>query len=360
MTVYLNGKFIAQATTGVQRVAACLLQALDGLPAASTRGWVLLHPGGTTPPALRHIRSRPLGPAGLPLHLWEQLALPWAARDGWLLNLAGSAPALARRQLCQVHDAAVFDNSVTYTRQFGWWYRCIFLWLARRKVQFLTVSEFSRQRLMHHLPLSADHIQVLGNGADHLDHIAPAPQVLDRLALHGVPYLLAVASHSPGKNLPRLLQAFADLPATLGCKLVLVGDGNGRVFRDSQDLPNLPNVLRTGRISDAELKALYQHATALVMPSLYEGYGLPAVEAMRLGCPVVAADAAALPEVCGGAALLVDPLSTAAITAALQQVLNEAPLRQRLREAGHRRSAPLTWQRASRRLVAWVDEMGRP
>lgn len=360
MTIYINGKFVAQATTGVQRVAASLVTALDTLPEVAKGGWVLLHPRGVVPPRLGRIGARPVGAANLPPHVWEQLVLPWAARDGMLLNLAGSAPAFARRQLCEVHDAAVFDDPVTYTRQFRVWYRCMFQWLAWRRVPFLTVSEFSRLNLMRHLKLDASDIAVLPNGADHLDAVVADPGVLHRLALQQTTYLLVVAGDSASKNLPRLLQAFSRLPPSMCCKLVMVGDANRRVFRQAACGSDPVGVLRAGRVADPELKTLYQHAAALVIPSLYEGFGLPVVEAMRLGCPVVASNAAALPEVCAGAALLFDPSSIDAITAALVQVLGDMPLRQRLRKAGQQRTEALSWQMAARQLHGHVAGAIRP
>jgi glycosyltransferase involved in cell wall biosynthesis len=102
--------------------------------------------------------------------------------------------------------------------------------------------------------------------------------------------------------------------------------------------------------SDGALKALYLHATAVVVPSLYEGFGLPALEAMRLGCPVVASHAAALPEVCADAALYVDPLSPADIARGMQRVADDPALRQRLVDAGHARAAHFTWAASARAL----------
>lgn len=360
--VFVNGKYLAQRTTGVQRVAASLVQALDALPATAAAPWVLLHPRGVPVPALRRLRAVAVGWRGMPLHLWEQLALPWAARSGLLVNLAGSAPGLSKRQVCQVHDAAVYDIPVAYTRCFTAWYKPLFHWLAWRKVQFLTVSEYSRQRLVHHLRIDDSRITVLFNGCDHLDAVPADERVLQRLGLVDTPFLLAVASRSPAKNLPRLMQAFARLPADRGCRLVLVGGGNDTVFRPAGEAASTSQrgVVHAGTVDDAALKALYRHATALVVPSLYEGFGLPVVEAMRLGCPVLAAEAAALPEVCAGAALAFDPLSVEAIADAMARVLADASLRQRLRQAGLARTAGLSWQRAAGQLQQFVEQAGRP
>jgi glycosyltransferase involved in cell wall biosynthesis len=353
--VYLNGKFLAQRTTGVQRVAAQLVTALDGQVAGA---WVLLCPPGVNLPALRRIVARPVGPAGLPLHLWEQLVLPRAAADGLLVNLSGSAPAFARRQICLLHDAAVFDHPEAYTKSFVAWYRWLFRRLARHAAALLTVSTFSRDRLTAHLHLAADRFAVVPNGADHLDGVTPDDAVIDRFGLRGVPYLLAVGSANPTKNLDALVAAFALLGGTEQ-RLVIVGGSDARVFAGGPG-PDGPGVIRTGPLGDAALKALYGHALALVFPSRYEGFGLPPLEAMACGCPVVAARAAALPEVCGDAALYVDPGSVEAIAAAMRRVLDDGALR----EAGRRRATGFRWAAAAAAVARLVSALqpaeGRP
>jgi glycosyltransferase involved in cell wall biosynthesis len=345
-TFYINGKFTAQRTTGVQRVAARLVQALDAQLPADAKHWVLLCPPGTKAPPLARIKVRHVGLAGLPLHLWEQIVLPLAARSGWLLNLAGAAPYFGRRQVCLLHDAAVFDHPEAYARAFAAWYRLLFRRLARSAAKLLTVSAFSRARLALHLGLDPARLGVLPNGCDHLEAVTPDPSVLALHGLAGTRFLLAVASANPSKNLAALVAAYAQLPADPALRLVIVGGRNARVFADGA-VNDPPGVLRTGPLDDAALKALYGHATALVFPSLYEGFGLPPLEAMACGCPVAAAQAAAIPEVCGDAALYFDPHSVDAITAAMQRVLADAPLRERLRAAGLARSATYRWSTAA-------------
>lgn len=362
-TCYVNGKFLAQRMTGVQRFATELLRAVDlllpALAAASDapRRWVLLHPPGAALPAHRHIESQATGRAGLPLHLWEQAALPWAARKGLLLNLSGSAPWFAARQICTFHDAAVFDRPDAYTTAFRLWYRALFRHAARRARRVITVSEFSRGRLAACLPLAREAIGVVPNAADHIGAVQAAPGVLQRLGLAPGGYLLAVASANPTKNLAALQQAFARLPAGLGLRLVMVGGGNERVFAGGDQnaaATASPRVLRTGPLPDAELKALYQQALAFIFPSSYEGFGLPPLEAMACGCPVVAARAGALPEVCGDAALYVDPASIESIAAALLRVATDPAERARLRAAGLHRAATFSWRHGAERLLGEV------
>ncbi len=359
-TVYINGKFAAQRTTGVQRVATHLTLALDAeLAESPTRPgspWVLLCPPGATVPPLRRISVRHVGPAWLPLHVWEQLFLPVAARRGLLVNLAGAAPFFARFQLCFLHDAAVFDHPDAYASAFVAWYRLLFRRLARSTAKLVTVSVFSRSRLALHLGVAASRLAVVPNGCDHLQAIAPDDSVIARLGLAGTRFLLAVGSTNPTKNLAALVAAYARLPADPQRRLVIVGGGNPRVF--AEIAVNDPSgVLRTGPLGDAELKALYGHAIALVFPSLYEGFGLPPLEAMACGCPVAVAQAAAIPEVCGDAALYFDPQSVDAITAALQRLLSDEALRERLRAAGLARAAAFRWSAAASALRAELNNL---
>jgi len=353
--MYLNGKYVAQRTTGVQRAASCLVAAIDGLlpPGAD---WVLLCPRGHAAPALSAIRVREVGWRGQSLHLWEQVSLPLAARDGRLLSLAGSAPLLARRASAMIHDAAVFDRAEAYAPLFRHWYRFLFRQLAHRGVQLLTVSAFSRGRLAHALGVDERRIAVVPEGSDHLADVVPDERVLARLGLRSGAFLLAVASDNPTKNLPALVAAFARRRAAEPAQLVIVGGRNERVFSAGAGQADPAGVVRAGPLSDPELKALYRNATALLFPSTYEGFGLPPLEAMACDCAVGAADAAAIPEVCGDAALYFDPASVEAMTASMEQLGTDAPLRESLRARGRSRAASFRWTNAARTLLATLAE----
>ena len=348
--LYINGKFTAQRTTGVQRVAEHLVRALDAIDGAEA--FTLLLPPQGRPLGLRRIDERVVGRHRWPLHAWEQLVLPFVARRGLLLNLAGAAPAFAARQACMFHDAAVFDAPQAYTRLFAIWYRWLFRRLATRAERLFTVSEFSKQRLARALNLPAEAFVVLPNGVDHIDArvMDPADLVagLARWDLAPAGYLLAVASHNPNKNLARLVEAHGMLPEPR-CRLVLVGGRDDAVFREVS-AGQARAVTSLGAVGDAELRLLYAGALALVFPSLYEGFGLPPIEAMACGCPVIASDAAAMPEVCGDAALYVDPTDTAGLAAAIRQLVDDAGLRGRLIAAGHAQSAAYRWCDSAHRL----------
>jgi glycosyltransferase involved in cell wall biosynthesis len=354
----INGKFLSRRATGTERYARELLVAADALLPASA-DWTLLCPPGVRPPAFARIRVREVGRPGWPSHAWEQLVLPAAARGGRLLNLAGSSPWIgAARSATTIHDAAVFDRPEAYTRPFVAWYRRSFRHLVASGTRLITVSAFSRDRLCEALGTPASRWAIVPDGGDHLLRVDADPTAIDRLGLRGRRTLLAVASANPAKNLARLLEAWARLPPAEDLRLVLVGGRNDAVFAapGTSEAPGpAPGVVHAGTVDDATLKALYGHARALVFPSLYEGFGLPPLEAMTLGCPVIAARAASLPEVCGDAALYVDPMSVDAIADAMRRILADEALADRLASAGRARAGALTWDAAARALLETLD-----
>ena len=358
-TIFINGKFTAQRVTGVQRLALGLVEALDNALVAREKldQWVLLCPPGATPPVLRCILIQTCGPRRFGLHFWEQLVLPWASLDNLLLNLSGPAPLLKRGQVCMIPDGAVFDQPTAYKKAFAAWYRFLFRRLAASAALLLTISRFSQSRLAQHLGVAPERLKVVPCAATHMESIAEDDTALQRLALAGVTYVLAVGSANPTKNLPALIEAFGRLPHP-DLRLVLVGGTNGAVFANETAPREDARILRTGPISDGQLKSLYANASAFVFPSLYEGFGLPPLEAMSLGCPIVASNAASIPEVCGDAAVYFDPASVTDMASAIARVIDDADLRADLRLRGAERFATFTWDAAAQLLMQRLEQAG--
>lgn len=362
--VFLNGKFAAQPLTGVQRVGHELVQALDrrlaaGAVAGAAHRWVLLCPPGARSMNLQAIVPRTVSDRALPLHLWEQLVLPFAAQAGLLVNLAGTGPWFAGRQVVLQHDAAVFDHPEAYTPAFVAWYRRLFARQVRCAQACLVVSAFSRARLAQALGQPPQRWNVSPLGADHLERVSPDARALERLQVAPGQYLLAVGSANPTKNLDALIAAYATLPLPRP-PLLLVGGRNDRVFAE-ESVPAraaIPGLQRIGRVDDAALRALYEGALALVFPSVYEGFGLPPLEAMALGCPVLTTRCASLPEVCGEAAFYAESPDAAGLSVALRRLLEDADLRERLRHAGRAHSRRFTWDHAVQPLCAAIDAAG--
>jgi glycosyltransferase involved in cell wall biosynthesis len=244
---------------------------------------------------------------------FEQIALPWAARRDLLLSLGGPSPLFARQQVVTMHDAGVFTVPDSYSRTFRAWYRLLYRVVAPRAAAVLTVSRFSAADLARALGLPESRFVVAPDGADHMDEVEP---VRPALPFADQRYLLCVGTPAAHKNLAQALAVLGEGPRPL----VVVGAVSvERVFGRSADATRAPAAI-LGRLSDAEVAWLYRHADALVFPSRYEGFGLPVLEAQRLGCPVACSDAAAMPEVAGDGAAYFDPDDPEALRAALEAV----------------------------------------
>jgi glycosyltransferase involved in cell wall biosynthesis len=311
--IAINGRFLTQGMTGVQRFATEVTAAADALAARGV--WPaarVLHPPGARDAGLSSLRAEAVGRRGG--QAWEQIDLPRALRGEVLVNLGNTAPILAgARQAVVIHDAGAFDTPESYSFAFRSWYRLLQHILARRGARILTVSEFSRGRIAAALGVPAARIAVLPEGGEHILRAPPDAAVLAQHGLHAGRYALVVGNPAAHKNLAALTAA-AEVLGRHGLALAVAGAADPAVFRAGGGVAaEAARVL--GRVSDAALRALYEHALCLVFPSRYEGFGLPPLEAMTCRCAVVAAHAGAVPEVCGSAALYFDPSQPATLNA---------------------------------------------
>jgi alpha-1,3-rhamnosyl/mannosyltransferase len=225
----------------------------------------------------------------------------------------------------------------------------------RRAGSVLTPSEATRRDLLEHYPLPGleARLRVVPEGWS-LGGIEPAP--LPEGLEPG--YLLAVGTIEPRKNYPRLLAAYRLLRQRGGAPpLVVVGRVGWAYGGALDELRAEPGVRLLSDVDDATLRGLYRWAGALAFPSLYEGFGLPLLEAMAEGLPALAGDAGALPELAGDAAVLVDPLNVEAIADGLERVLGDEALRSRLAEAGPRRAAGYSWDAAAVAALETLDSL---
>jgi glycosyltransferase involved in cell wall biosynthesis len=348
-----NGRFLTQKLTGVQRFAAEVTAALDAMAAAGAiPPPLLLRPAGTDAPPFRAIEVAPAG--RLRGQAWEQLELPLAARGRMLLNLGNTAPVLAgSRQAVVIHDAGVFDTPESYSWQFRAWYRGLHATLARSGARLVTVSEFSRGRIAARLGIDPARIGVMPEGGEHVLRIPADAGVLAKHGLTPGRFALVVGSRAAHKNLGGLADA-ASLLAARGLTLAAAGAADPAVFRPAEGAAG-PGAVALGRVTDAELRALYESALCLIFPSRYEGFGLPPLEAMLCGCPVVAAQAGAVPEVCGDAALWFDAEGPRRPADAIARLLDEPGLRETLATRGRVRAALFTWPRAAETLLGLVE-----
>jgi glycosyltransferase involved in cell wall biosynthesis len=349
--ITLNGRFLAQPLSGVQRYAREIAGALDGLVARGEAGPVRLvaPPDAAGFEAWPHLAPRVVGT--LVGQAWEQFTLPRAA-EGTLVNLGNTAPLLAgARQAVVIHDAGVFDTPESYSWRFRHWYRLLQRGLVARGARILSVSAFSAGRIAQHLGVERAAIGVTLEGGEHILREAADASVLGRHGLTPGGYALAVGTGAAHKNLAALAAAGAALRAS-GLTLAVAGARDPGVFQAAG--AGLEGARALGRVTDAELRALYENAFALVFPSRYEGFGLPPVEAMWCGCPVIAARAGAVPEVCGEAALWFDAEDPATLAGAVTALAADPARRAALAEAGRARARHFSWEAAARRLLGYL------
>jgi glycosyltransferase involved in cell wall biosynthesis len=349
----INGDFLRAPVTGVQRVAEELIR---GVFAASD---------GTDPRAARFVpqlwvpgdlgqRAAALGVPyrvvrplrGVP---WQQVTLPLRARGRMVLSLCNVGPVCLREAVTMFHDAQVHSAPQSYGLAFRLWYRFHQPLTGRRHRRILTVSNHSRDDLVRCGLATAERIGVVHNGVDHVLRTPPDSSLLWKLSLQPHRYVLALANAQAHKNIGRLLEAFHS-PELSELQLVLFGSADRAAF-EGNGLRIPPRVRFAGRVSDAQLRALYEQALCVAFPSLTEGFGLPPLEAMFLGCPAVVSPRGALPEVCGAGALYADPDDTAAWVAAFSRLHRDTAFRELQQRYSLAHARPFTWARAARELL---------
>ena len=321
--IYVNGKFFCQRVTGTQRYARELLNEFDRLLSAENHWNIdveILVPWCAQPmPPYTNLQVRTVG--WMTGTRWEQIELPQHCRRHVLLTLSGGAPVLHSRNVVTIHDAAVVASPAGYSPAYRVWHGNICRWMARNAEHIFTVSNFSKSEIVKWYRAAPEQISVTYLGSDHFSSLKADSSALARFGISGK-YVLAAGVQNPNKNFNGIVQAMCQRDAS-GIPLVIAGGSDSNVYR--KGMPLSDGVRALGYVTDPELKALYENASCFVFPSLYEGFGLPPLEAMSSGCPVVVSRAGSLPEIFDGAAFFCDPYDPVDLAAAIQRAVNSLP-----------------------------------
>lgn len=291
----------------------------------------------------------------LPYLLWQQTTALRDLRPDWLLSTFFLPPVIPCKAALLVHDLSFRAHPGYFPSSIATYMRLLTGLAIRRADAVLALSRFTRQEIHRFYPNAGEKTAVVYPGVGREFHPASEPgrdaQVLDHLGVRR-PYLLAVGNIHPRKNLDRLLAAWHRLPRIGPSLPGMVWAGVGR-WESSTLLTEAKasGVQLLGFVEQASLPALYRQSEAFAYPSLYEGFGLPPLEAMACGTPALVSDATSLPEAVGDAGLLVDASSIDALAQGLAQVLFDPDLRTSLRARGLARAAQFRWERTARHLL---------
>ncbi len=343
--VVINGRFLSQRITGIQRFAYEICRSLRQVEV----DYVILAPEDIAQDYdIQELPVEIIGGKGS--HLWEQVTLPRYMQRHYngqlLLSLSGLSPLLYTHNIITIHDVSYLLRPRSYSWLYCAYYQFMTPLIAKRAERILTVSQFSKRELVERLGLEAEKIEVVYN--------AVRPSALFP-KLEKERYLLAVGSLVPRKNLKRLLEAYCGIEQP-NYALYVVG-GMQAIYADAElkRFAQKKGVHFLGYVGGEELTALYRNATAYINPSLYEGFGIPLIEAMEQECPVVVSDIPAFHEVCADAAVYFNPTEVTDIQLKMQQIMHDVSLRQELIMLGRVQAKHFSWDKSAAQIKKIIE-----
>jgi len=346
---------LTQPKTGVQRVALEMLRYLAEEDAVG-RVDVLV-------PANGNIGEEYVLPENCNLvrcgrfsgKIWEQIELPWVSRKyHWLINFCNQSPVISANSVLYIHDAQVFLFPNTYSFAFRWWYRLSLPLMARSAKRVITVSRYSRDTLAYAGVTKSKSVDVIPNGNEHLTRKRGGTLAKDLPGVIRHPYALVVGSLVAHKNLKVLFDAAAS--GNWPLKLVVAGAVDKSVYAGDSPLSEISGVHFVGRVSDVQLLALYERATMFLSPSLFEGFGLPVLEACQFRIPVLCSDIPIYRELFESGVEFVDPHSPEAWSKAVKYAFSNTELMSQNAELAYADTRKYSWRSSSSRLLSILQE----
>jgi len=346
MKIYINSRFLTQNITGVQRFAIEISKELkklykDNILFVSPKNIIHID-------LAKELNVKIVG--NHTGHLWEQIDLPRYLKSvgsPLLLNLANTAPLFYKNKIVTIHDIAYEKFPKNFDWKFRYFYKFLVPSIIKTSKHIFTVSQFSKNEIIECYKVDKNKISVVYNAVNKIFKLIKKD--------FNNEYILAVSSLNYQKNFHSLIKAFNKLK-NKDIKLYLVGDIN-KSFADTQllkDIEQNKNILFQGRVSDNELINLYSNAICFIYPSLYEGFGIPPLEAQACGCPVIVSNVASLPEVCSNSALYCNPYDTDDIKEKIELLVNDKDLQNELIQKGFENIKRFSWEKSAKKLIGII------
>lgn len=342
----VNGRYLTQKATGVHRYAFEICNKLHEMGV----DFHVAVPNEIHPDYKFNFKVVKCG--SLNTHLWEQISLPrYLKRIGspLLISFTGCGPLNYSNQIMTIHDVSHERYPEWFSKNYYRFYHYMMPRIGKKAHAVLTVSEFSKKEIVDTLGINVEKIHVVHSNVPFQNKPSKEEILSFKRNPEAERYILAVSSMDPRKNFVRLVEAFNKIKDK-SVKLYIIGM-SFKAF-NTPDLQKLigENVHLPGYIPDEKLQTMYQNALLSVYPSLYEGFGLPPLESMTYGCPVINSDIPALREVSQDAALYVDPYNVEDITQKIEQLLVDEPLRKELQEKGLLQIKKYSWNKSAKQV----------
>jgi glycosyltransferase involved in cell wall biosynthesis len=358
MRIVIDAHMLGEQEGGNETYIAGLLQGLQAIHPHHAEITALYQQNGYRPPAGEpFIRYRSLHARTNLQRLFAEIPQICRSARADLLHVTYNAPPVVScRTVVSVHDVIFRRMPAYFSPRVRLLLSTLLPLSMRRASAILTLSEASRRDIEHFYPFTSGKIKVISLAPGPLAAATPDPEEVERVT-QGQPFVLAVGTVQPRKNITRLIQSYtlARQRGAPAVKLVIVGRSawhHSSAHAVAEASPFRDDIVFTGYVPDSVVAGLYARCSVFVYPSLYEGFGLPVLEAMACGAATVTSKVSSLPEVAGDAALLVDPYSIEELSNAIAQVLEDPTVRDDLRARGMARAAQFTWDRTARETLS--------